>query len=76
MLNFQYKFATNSRSNVSKKNEVILIPTDFAKFSGVSRNTVANVANSILTNSSVLTRIWVTVIFIKNDMKEGLRMSK
>ena len=45
--------------------EIILSITNFAIISLVSRNTITSVAvNSIQTNSSVLTRIWITVICI------------
>ena len=67
-------FATNI-SHVSKYYEVSLNITNFAIISLVSGNTITSVAvNCIQTNSSILTRIWVTVIFIYNDITKRLRI--
>ena len=75
MINLSINITTNSISNVSKNYEVILKITDFAIISAVSRNTITSRAvYSILTNSSVLTRVWVTVIFIYNYIIDRLRM--
>ena len=53
------------------KVSIILKITYFTIISIVSRNTITSVPiNSILTNSSVLTRIWVTVILIYNNIIE------
>ena len=60
---------------VSKYYRVILNITNFAIISLVSRNTITSVAvNSIQTNSSILTRIRITVIFIYNNITKRLRM--